>query len=123
MPDLILTRSRADTLPHVFPRRRKTARRTEDHREADSTTATAVRRNPTFAERGPDRFSPFNLFALRWREVAAAWMVMVVLVGGLTAWISLRVPHDTPRIETPLRISTPAPAGTCSERDYANERC
>jgi hypothetical protein len=123
MPDLILTHSRADTLPPVLPRRRATARRTAGAREADSTTAAALRRDRTFAERRPDRFSPFTLSALGWREVAAAWMVMVVLVAGLTTWISLRVPHDVSRIETPLRISTPTPAGTCSERDYANERC
>ena len=56
-----------------------------------------------------------------WREVAAAWMVMVVVVSGLTAWISLRVPHDPP--QHLVRISRPAAAEACSERDYANERC
>ena len=56
-----------------------------------------------------------------WREVAAAWMVMLVVVSGLTAWISLRVPRDPP--QNLVRISRPTAAETCSERDYANERC
>ena len=61
--------------------------------------------------------------AHRWREVAAAWMVMAVLVPALTAWLSLRVPHDGAQMKTPIRMSAPTPAETCSERDYANERC
>jgi hypothetical protein len=69
------------------------------------------------------RFRRFTFPAYEWREVLAAWMVMVVLVSALTAWLSLRVPQDVPKFPTLIRMSTPTPAGTCSERDYANERC
>jgi hypothetical protein len=56
-----------------------------------------------------------------WQEVAAAWMLMLAVVSASTAWISLRVPPE-PR-QNLVRISGPAVAETCSERDYANERC
>lgn len=69
------------------------------------------------------RFRRLRFPAYEWREVLAAWMVMVVLVSALTAWMSLRVPQEVPKFPTLIRMSRPPPAETCSERDYANERC
>jgi hypothetical protein len=111
MTHLALTHSRAHTSPQVLRRRRETARRSARHR------------HPASSERGPDRFSRFTFPAYKWREVAAAWMVMVVLVAALTAWISLRLPHEAPPIHTLIKMTRPTPAEMCSERDYANERC
>jgi hypothetical protein len=123
MPDLALTRSRADTLPQVVRRRRETTRRADDAREADSAITAARHRHHASTNRGADRFSRFTFSVYRWRDVAAAWLIMVVLVAALGTWINLRVPHDVPQIQTHIRISGPTPGGTCSERDYANERC
>jgi len=118
MTELALTHSPADTSPQVLRRRRETARGMGDAGEADGAVMAARHR-----QRGPDRSSRFTFHAYRWRGVASAWMVMVVVVAALTAWISLRVPRDVPPNHTLIKMTRPAPAETCSERDYANERC
>jgi hypothetical protein len=118
MTELALTHSPADTSPQVLRRRRETARGTGDAGVADAAITAARHR-----QRGPDRSRRFTSTAYRWRGVAAAWMVMVVVVAALTAWMSLRVPHDVPPNHTLIKMTRPTPAETCSERDYANERC
>jgi hypothetical protein len=123
MTELALTHSPAETSPQVLRRRRETARGMGDAGEADGAVVAAPHRHPASSERGPDRSSRFTFPAYRWREVAAAWMVMVVVVAALTGWISLRVPHDAPPIHTLIKMTRPTPAEMCSERDYANERC
>ncbi len=59
----------------------------------------------------------------RWRDVAAAWAVMAVLVAPLAMCVALRGQHDVRPINIPVAVSASPPAGTCSERDYVNELC
>ena len=123
MTGLILTGSRAGASPHRRRRRGEAARRADDAREADGAAVAARHRYRSSLECGPDRVRRFAFPLYRWRDVAAAWAVMVVLVAPLAICIALRAQHDVPRIDIPVGLSASPPAGTCSERDYANERC
>jgi hypothetical protein len=123
MTELALTHSPAETSPQVLRRRRETPRGMGDTANTDRALIAARHHHPASSERGTDRSSRFTFPAYRWRGVASAWMVMVVVVAALTAWMSLRVPHEVPPNHTLIKMTRPTPAETCSERDYANERC
>ena len=90
MTDLMLTRSRAATSPHVLRRGGDTARH-PDARAAGARGVAARHRHCSSSERGSDRLGRSALPVYGWRDVEAAWLVMVVLVAALATWMSLPI--------------------------------
>jgi hypothetical protein len=126
MTEQILTRSRTDTSLHCLRRHGETAARRTDGAGMDDAAA-AGRRQDACAARGSERLRRCGLSVQRWRDVATAWVMMVVLTAALIGWLDLRLAPEAPQVQNSRHhirgLSGPAPAGTCSERDYANERC